>query len=312
MPKYVDDAVKEIYETAQEDPSEVDLDELLGYLETESATQRTTVLRAVTLVAQEDSDRVEERIDELRPSLEDDVVTPRTAAAYVFDFLAEEHPESVLPSMDQLVDMLDQEPPLLRYRAAGALIPLLAEYPEEFVEYTEELADVLANGPEVEIPDPDDPEIPDEMREQVVQILDQRGEQFEDDKARSQGVFEFAANALVEVAEREPEAVAPHVEQIQEKADHERPIVRTAVLDTLATVAEHDAEAVGPVVDVLRERLGDDEEYVRAHAVRALGYANATEAVDDLRELADDEDAEDDLRELADDTADWLEEQRAA
>lgn len=302
------DAVRDLYQTAKEDPDAVDVEDALSNLDYEDPTVRNLTLRALTALASDDADRVAPYVDDLRPHLDDEYLVSKTAATGVFGFLAENDPDDVVPSIPDLVDLLDQEPPLLRFRAARALSPLLAHSPEEFVPHTDRLVDVLVDGPEVTIPDPDDPEIPEEMQESVASVLENREGEFDKDLARSRGVFEFAANAVVEIAERDPERVTDRVDDLATMVDDEQALVRTAVVDTLATLAEDDPDTVAPAVDALRDQLDDEHEYIRAHAVRALGFAEATDAVDDLRALAE-EDVDEDLRELAVDTADWLESQ---
>lgn len=305
------DAVRELLQTAKEDPDAVDVEAALPNLDVEDPTVRNVTLRALTAVASDDADRVAPYADDLRPHLDDEFLVSQTAATGVFGFLAEEHPDTVVPSVETLVDLLDEEPPLLRFRAARTLSPLLASHTEEFVPHADRLVDVLTDGPTVEVPDPDDPEIPDEMRDTVEGVLENRENELDKDVARSRGVFEFAANAVVEIAEIEPDELTDRVDDISTKVDAEQPLVRAAVVDTIATLAEDDPAVAAPAVDALRDQLDDEHEYIRAHAVRALGFAEATSAVDDLRALAE-ADVDDDLRELATDTADWLEAQEEA
>lgn len=304
------ETAEDLLDTAREDPSAVDLDEALSLLDDEHPTARSIAMRAVAAVAADDPSRLAPHVDVLREGLQDSSLVAKTAAAGAYGHVAEYDTDLVADDPGVVIDLFDQNPPLLRYRAAMALRPVLIEDPEALAPHVEELIDVLVDGPRVSLPDPDDPEVPDDMRETVRSVAENRSEEFDKDKSRSQGVLELAANAVVEVAECAPEAVADHVETLAEALDSQRPIVRTPVVDAIGTVAEHDSDAAAPVVDDLRALLDDDAEYVQAHTVRALGFAEATSAAEDVRALAADEDVDENLRELAADTADWLENQR--
>lgn len=303
------DAVRDLYQTAKEDSEAVDVDAVLPYLDSDGSTERTIALRTLAVVASDDPGRMVDYLDDVRPALDDDVPAPKTVATFVFAFVAEEHPDEVVSTIPELVNLLDQEPPLLRFRAAGALSRLLVDHREAFVPHVDDLVDAFFEVDDVHVPDPDDPDASEELQERAASMLENREQEIEKDKARAAGTLEFAANAIVEVAEIDPDAVAPRVDDIADVLDADRPLVRTALVDTVATVAEHDAEAAEPAVDAVVDRLDDESQYVQAHAVRALGYAEATEAADDVRELADSDDVDPDVAELAADTADWLEEE---
>ena len=303
------ETARELLATADEAPETLDVDEVLEHVAYRDPTIRTVALRALGAVANDDPERVIPHLEDLRTHLDDEFLASTTAATAVFGFVAEEHPDAVASAVPDLVDLLDQEPPLLRFRAAMALKSLLLEHRDAFVPQADQLVDVLVDGPRVDIPDPDGPEIPEDQREDVRELIESREKEFNQDAARSKGVFEFAANAVVEIAEEDPDELLDRVDDIATMVDAEQPLVRAAVIDTLATLAETDPDAVAPAVDALRNQLDDEHEYIRAHAVRALGFAEATDAADDVRALAEDDDVDEDLRELAADTADWLDAQ---
>lgn len=301
-----------ILETARENPDAVDLDKILPLLDADLGQARNEALNVLFELAEDDPDRVVEHVDLVVERLDDEFVLAASTAAQVLASVGQEQPEEVLPAMPELVDMLDQLPPLVSYRAAGALIPLLSHDPDAFVPYADDLVDVLVDPPDPGIPTEEElQEMSPEEREEMKERLSSREKQARQDIARSYGVQEFAANAVVEVAEREPQLVADRAGELPPAFAEDPPIVQTATLDAVASVAEHDPDAVDPIVDdliALSQRTTVNS--VRAHAIQALGYAGATEAIEPLREIAasDDPQLKDDVRELATDTADFLEE----
>ncbi|MFP8890255.1 HEAT repeat domain-containing protein [Natrialbaceae archaeon A-CW2] len=300
--------VRDLFEQSKENPGAIDLEEVVEYLDHEDWGQvREWALQTITHVSAADPDRLETVIEDVRPHLEDEFLVAQNTAALLFARQARHDPEPVRESVPELLELLDQDPPILRFRAAGALAPLLADHVDVFVPHTDRLVEVLVDSPTVTLV-PDEGEL-EELEDETVELLQElandREEQYERDRKRSQGVREFAANAIVEVAEIEPDQIAPHVRVLATTINDDRPIVRTALLDTMAIIAQDDPEAVQPAIEAIRARLNDEVDYVRAHAVRALGYGEATEAIEDLRELAD-QDVDENLRGLAADTADWL------
>lgn len=296
-------------EKSLEDPDSIDLEAAIEYLDHDEWGQvREWALRSIYHVTKEDPERLEAVIDEVRPHLEDEFLVAKNTAALLFITQARCNPEPVRESVPELLGLLDQDPPILRFRAAGALAPLLIDHVDVFIPHTDRLVEVLVDTPEVVLT-PDEEELEEldkETFEMIRETANNREEQYERDVKRSQGVREFAANAIVEVAELEPDRVTGHVPALAQSINDDRPVVRTALLDTMSIVAQEDPAAVSPAIPAIRNRLGDEVMFVQAHAIRALGFAEAAEAIDDLRELAAHEDDES-VAELARDTADWLE-----
>lgn len=295
-----------ILETARNDPENVDIDAVVALLDAEQGRVRNVALRCLLFVAIDDPDRVAAVADTIIERLDDEFPVAGSTATAVLAKVAAERPETVQPALPTLAEKLDEHPPQTGYRAARALTPLLEDDPSQFVPMADRLLDVLVDPPEVWAPEADElRDLPPEERESITTLLQSRRGEIGKDRARARGTREFAAHALVEVTALEPEAIADRLDDLPPALARDPPLARAAALDAVANVARADPAAAAPTVDALIDRLEDDAEFVRAHAVRALGFAEATDAVDPLRELAEG-DVDDDIRELAADTADWL------
>lgn len=300
---------EQIVETARENPEAVDVEKVLALLDAENGVVRSTALRALAHVARHDPDLVVEHTDAFAESLDDGLSGAEVQAAALLRAIAGEYPERVAPATPQLVGKLGEQPPVKSHKAALVCSQLLAHDPEVFVPHADELVDVVQAPPEHGVPTEAELQaMPDDQEQAVRDRLASRPQQAQADVERTYGVRELAANALVEVARLEPGTVADRVEDLRPGMHEEPPIVRTATLDVVANVAEHDPDAVEPLIDDLIERAGDDTTVVRTHAIQALGFAGATEAVEPLREVAaaDAPEVTDDLRDLAAETADFL------
>lgn len=296
-----------LLETAREDPDEVDVDDALAFLDAPSGSTRAVAMKVVGSLAQHDPDRVLDRVDRVVETLEDGFPPAESEAAHVLSVVSQDYPDAVEPALPELIHMLDQVPPLTGYRAARGLAQLLYHDPEEFVPHADYLLDVLTEPPEVYAPSPEElAEMPPEERDRLKNILESRRDQIVRDTQRAYGIRELAANALVEVAEIDSGAVVDRLDELPPVLDEEPGVVRAATIDVIAAVAQDDPDAVAPTIDALIGVVEADDDSVRAHAIRALGYANATGAVDALRDLAD-EPVDPELQALAADTAEFLE-----
>ncbi|QLG50194.1 HEAT repeat domain-containing protein [Natrinema halophilum] len=296
---------EELLETARNDPENVDLDAVVALFDAERGQVRNIALRCVLFVAVDDPSRVAEISEHVIERLDDDFPVAGSTAAAVLASIADDHPDAVRPGLPALVGKLDEHPPQTGYRAARALSPFLEEDPRGFVPEADALLDVLIDPPEVWAPNSAAlQDFPPDQRLSITNTLTSRRNEIVKERARNSGIRELAAHALVEVTAREPDAVADRLHELSPALSNDPPIARAATIDAIANVAEVDPTAATPLTDALIARLDDDAEFVRAHAVRALGFAEAVDAVDPLRELADD--ATGDLEELAADTADWI------
>ncbi|MFP8952461.1 hypothetical protein ACLI4Z_05725 [Natrialbaceae archaeon A-arb3/5] len=295
-----------ILETARNDPARVDVETVVALFDARQGQVRNVALRCLLFVAQDDPDRVAAVNDRVIERLDDEFPVAGSTAAGVLARIARERPDAVHPARSKLVSKLDENPPLTGYRAARALVPLLEDDPAAFVSDADALLDVLVDPPDVWAPDTAElREMSDGKRQEITNRLSSRRDEIGRDKARTKGIREFVAHAIVEVSEREPDALVDRIDELAAALSIEPAIARAAIIDAIANVASAEPAAVTPTVDALVDRLEDDAEFVRAHAVRALGFAEATEAVEPLRTVAT-ADVETDLRELAAETADWI------
>jgi len=300
-----------ILETARDDPDALEVAPLLAAYDAGDGTTRTLMLRSVAHLTRDDPDRVVDHAERVREALDDGYPVAEGTAALICLELAPDYPDAVRPAVPRLVEMLEEVPPRKGYRAAQALVPLLEDDATAFVPVADDLASVVEDPPEVDTPMPEElAEMSDEERKQRTETLSSRREEIQQDLSRTYGIQEFAAHALVEVANEEPEALFDNVDALRAGLNADPAAVRAASADALATLAGADPDAIDAAVDDLVALVGADTNGVQAYAIRALGQAVATEAVEPLRDLAADDDADEDLADLAAQTADFLADQR--
>lgn len=305
-----DEGEESLLEVAEERPDEIEVENVLPLLEHEQGGTRNVALMTLMRLAVDDPDRVVEYTDEVVEHLTDEYPVAQSSAAGVLAKIAPEHPDVVRPAIPRLVEMIGEDPPLTGFRASRAVAPILEEYPEAFVDVTDELLAIFDDMPDAGIPTQEELEEMDpEERERITEILDARGREAQNDLHRSYGARETAVHALVEVTEVEPAAVGDRIDELRPIFDAEPPIARAAAMDVVANVAKHDPATVDAVIDAVIEVAETDTKQIRAHAIQALGHAEATEAIEPLREIADsDDDAVTPmLSDLATETADFLE-----
>lgn len=301
-----------LLETVRDDPDAVDVDVIVKLLDQEEGMVRNMGLMALTTIASDDPDRVVDHVDVIIDHLDEDFPVAESTAAQVLSKIAPEYPEAVRPAIPRLVELLDQMPPLTGYRAGRAIGPMLDQYPEDFAPLADDLLAITSDPPDTGVPTEEElDEMEPEIRDKVVDQLSARGEEVRHDIQRVYGIREIAIHVLVEVADVEPAALAGRVDELRPSFDNEPPIARAAAMDVVANVAKHDPSAVEPVVEDVIERARTDTRSVRVHAIQALGFAEATEAVEPLHEIAesDDEAVSEDLADLATETAAFIEAQ---
>ncbi|WP_440767035.1 HEAT repeat domain-containing protein [Natronorubrum sp. DTA7] len=272
------------------------------------AADRGIALQAVSLLVRESPDQAVAFADRVTELLEDDVLAVRAAAALAAMSLAEHRPESIHQAIPSLVELLDEDPPLLRFRAAGALAPLTDSHPETFSDHVDSLVRSLRHGPRFETDLQSVAQSSDltaEQKTQRLSVLKSRTDELERGKIRSAGTREVIVNTLVEVTRVDPEACTAHRSDLVAALSDDDPAVRAGAVEIVRHLADADPAFAEQTVDPLLTRLEDEAAFARARAVRALGFLEATDAIDPLSELARHE-SNAELAELAADTADWL------
>jgi len=301
---------EDILVTAKENPDSIDVEGVVALLDHNQGQTRNVALRTLRILATDDPDRVVDHVDAVIEALVDEFPVAQETAAAVLTPIGNEHPEAVRPAIPRLVEMLDQDPPSTGFQAGRALAPLLEHAPEDFVEQTDALLAMFEDLPDAGVPSSDELEAMEpERREMITDALEERGYLTQLDINRSLGIREIVVHALVEITEIDPGAVGDRVVELRPIFDTDPPIARAAAMDVIANVAQHDPSAVEPVIDDVIEVARTDTTQIRAHAIQALGYAGATEAVDPLYEIANDNDPALTLQlcELARETAEFLE-----
>lgn len=290
-----------LVETAKSDPESIDPEEIDRLLADDWEEMRNTGLKVLVGLAADDTDRVVPFTEEVIDCLDESYGLARSHAALVCWLVAEDRPDLVVPGIPQLVSNLRDTTPLYRFRAARAVAVLGRSRPEAFVEQTDALVGVIVEGPD--LPEPGDPPEPEGEGVDLP----------EPDLARSAATKEVAVNVLVEVAGEAPSVVADHLPELLPELSNDDSVehVRGGIVDVVARIARADPDAAEPAVSPLIDLLDDDSTMIRSRAIRALGYAEATEAIGPLQDVAE-TDPDADVRDLASETADWLEEEVGA
>lgn len=299
-----------ILETVREDPTAVEVDAVINLLDADLGTHRNIGLMALSTIALDHPDRVVDHVDVVMDHLDEEFPPAEGTSAQVLARLADEYPEEVRPAIPRLVELLGDMPPLTGYRAGRAIGPMLEHYPEDFTAHVDELLAITNDLPDAGVPSQEElDEMDPEIRDKVMDQLSSRGDEVKYDIQRVHGIREMTMHALVEVSDVEPEALVGRLTEIRPVFDEDPPIARGAAADVVANVAKHDTSAVEPVLDDVIEIARTDIRVARVHAIQALGYAEAPEAVEPLREVAasDDEAVSEEVSELATETADFIE-----
>lgn len=299
---------KPLRDAVQSDPAAIDPETVEHRLAADAAADRALALQAASLLVDEQPDVATTFSDDVEALLDDDVLAVQAAAALAAMSVARERPDEIIPAVPRLVELLDEDPPLLRFRAAGALAPLTDSHPEVFSDHVDRLVRSLLDGPRFDtdlqsVAQSDD--LSEEQKERRLSMLRDRTDELERGKVRSEGTREVIVNTLVEAVRVDPESCTPHRQELLTLLSDESSAVRAGAVEVVRQLADVDAETAQETVDPLLDLLDDDAEFIRARAVRALGFLEASEAVEPLSELARTE-PNDELATLAEETAEWI------
>lgn len=282
------------------DSDDVSLAALRSGLESEDDQVRTHAAKVAAVLAQSDVDAVVDLLDALGARLDDrwNVVVYQTMIA--LHTVAEERPAELEPVVPEVVGVFYRDLPVLKTLTARTLGHLAVEDAEALTDHVDALLDVVREDPEDIL---GDGPVDEAARE------DHTYHERINREGRTQQTIarEIVANALVEVAEADVEAVTPHVSTLIGLLDEDEDAsVVSATADVVGTIGRSDAgpvdDAVGPLCDLLDHR----DDAVVANAVSALGYVGDPAAVAPLEAVAEDDERDEELRELAADTADFL------
>lgn len=293
------------FEVSRERPPEdVPVEVLRSGLRSEDSIVRAHAAAVASNLPEAEFDTLAAVVPALVEGLDDDRLVVAFHAATALSLVAEDRPGRLEPAVPGLVSLLGSDLSLIRASAARALGLVAIEHPGFLVGHVETLLSGAAREPE-DVLDP-------EMIERADFDYDRadkyhavnREERLQQARART-----IAANLVVEVADHDPSAVAPHVPSLVALLDDEDDAVVTAAAAALGRVArgEPDAVAEADAVDALQDLLDRPDDGVVANAVVALGFVGDPAAVEPLRDLAGEgADRDGDLRDLARETADFL------
>lgn len=289
-------------------PTDLSFDVLRSGLESDDATVRTHAARVAAAASRDDPAGLAPVVPDLTDRLSDEQNVVAYQSLIALSNLAEEEPDMLADSIGALVEVLDSDLPLIGSLASRTLGYVALERPDLFTDQVEALVAAAAIEPTGILEDEDLAEADwfDQSQYDHVAQLDQEKE--------TRGVYrrKIIAKLLVEVAEDDPEALVPYVDEFVALLDDDDAGVVASCTDVLGAVARADPDAAGDLVDPLCDCLDHHDQGVVVNAVTALGYAGDPAAIEPLRELADgadDDDRafEDDVYALADETAAFLE-----
>lgn len=265
--------------------------------------EQQIVWRAISVcdvLAAEDISHIDPFLAELLALLSvDNAATTQRAGGLLFA-RAKDDPTLFTDHVGAVVDLFSFETGGHRNLGANILAKVVLEEPGAIAPHFDEVV-AATEGTDVMV----HTELPDEL------VHEAEGMKAYNTKDREETALRFDArnklvNVLVAVVEEEPAAVADDVPDVAALLDHDDEVVVSNAIDALAAYAEHDPALVEDHVDALIACLDHEDEQIRARTIRALGFAEATGAVDALRTVAED-DEDEDVSEMAAETADFLE-----
>jgi len=279
-------------------PDEIDIERVRAGLQSDENLVRTHAAQLTTALAAEDPQAIEPLVPTLTTLFDDERSVVLKEVLFSLSLLAEDEPDALTDAAGGLLSVLDHELPVVRSAGARAIRPLAVERPAAFADHVEDVLAVVEHPPSdptagLELSPNDGP-----IRAETVENVREQAQR------RQHAARVVAADLLVEVADSDPDALAPHKETLLALLDDDGPAVRAASAGALANIAEQHPDALTDAVDPLIEALDDIDDAVRARAVAALGFIGDETAVEPLRDLADDADG--DLGEMAVETADFL------
>lgn len=278
---------------------DVPVDVVVAGLESDDNLVRKSAASLNAALAAEDVELVLDHVDLMADLLDDEraVVVRETVVAFMW--LAEERPDALEEYVGDLVDVLRHELPLIQNYGSQAVRLLGAEHPEWFVPHVDALLDVVEDERTNQVT-AEDIERMDQGAVEQVRDLDATEER------RHVATRTVAGHLLIEAADRDPAAVAPHADRLIDLLSNDSLGTRTWSAAAIGNLAKHDAAPVTDAVGPLGELVDHTDEMAAANAITALGYIGDDRAVEPLRDAATADGVDEDVRALAAETADFL------
>lgn len=293
-------AVRQICETAADDPMTITVSEIFDAVEDAGADDQYHLARALDNKIAADPSAADEAIERVESMFDSDANSDQRFATIVVEQVAGRDPERAAPAVESLASGLRGEDPFVRRHAAWALAHLSEHDPElvaplvpslepgegqppyfEHEHVLLVLRNVARKDPAAVTPmlsslfdvlvkadtfvGTDGPHDPQQGHDPLM-WLDRFKEGIEPGMT--------AAEILVDVSEAAPDSVADHVEDATEVLESvDRVTVRREVVEALATLALDRPAAVRSTVPTLATQLEAGDAVLQARAARALGLA---------------------------------------
>ncbi|QIB73908.1 HEAT repeat domain-containing protein [Halogeometricum borinquense] len=286
-------------------PGDVAIPTLRAALADDENLVRDRAAAVCVTFADEDVEVVLPLLPAIITAARDENVNVALKAVTVLNVVAQQRPTELKETTETLATLLTHDLPRVQLFAAKAVQTIGAEHPEWFTSHPEPLLEALR----ADITDPTSEAteltgtMADPLQRQFAAVS--HGEQFQ-----QYSVQATAGNLLIEIADRDPAAIAPYAPAIMDALTAEDLNVVACAAEILGRIGQMETVDTAELVPPLVECLDSESEVVAARAITALGHIGSATAVEPLRSAAKRYD-NGDLRELAVRTADWLDRERA-
>lgn len=281
--------------------ADVDVTDVRAAVEHDDPAVQREAVAACSAIAAEDLADVLPYVDAFAPLLAEENAATSLRAGGLLARVAEEYPEAFTDHVDLVLDLLDHDLGGQRMLGADVLAAVVVEDPGAARPYVDRIVAALAAA-DVDV----DSDL--SAAEHSMDAVEQQSvQEYESGEGQLRvNARSTLSNVLVAIVEEEPSGVADGVDDVASLLSNDDDVVVASALDALRAYAEYDPSLLAPYTDALVDCLDHGDRVVRTRAVRALGFAEADDAVADLRSVAA-EDPEEAVRELAAETADFLE-----
>lgn len=293
------EAIQSLLEEAEADDERVDFDDLDPYLTHENNDVRARAVEAVLEIVKDHPERALKRKSLLLDLANHDYIAVSQNAHAILGLVVPEQPEEFKDDTETFIDAVTSPIGTIRVLAAKSFGAIAHEYPETLAPHADALVEILTE----EYTDDDLPDLVEDLQDpELMRVIRDH-----DHEERQKYIVskEVAANGLVEVARRRPEALTDATDTVLEATTNGNPTVAGAAIDILAELLEQGYDVPDETVSTMEDALEIDSVFVQARAIRMLGLLEATESVDAIETLVA-ETSDEDLRDLAEETAEWL------
>ncbi len=280
-------------------PDEVDGEEIEDALASSNPMTRQRGVEVCETFVESDVDAVQPYLDAVASLVNDGNAAVALRAISVLDTVADAEPGALEGRTASLAAAADHEIVDVQLTAAVALGKIVVDRADLVAPFVSRL---ITGVRETEL-DEGIPEVPDVVENEATKQTIREHE--EQERERRLSARRTLSNVIVAVTQETPDEALDAVDGLVTLLDDRDPEVAGCAVDALGELAEPHPEAVAPVRDELLECLDHDRSSVRARAIRAFGRLGDDDVVPKLRTMAE-EDDEENVRDLAAETADFL------